>query len=80
MSEKKSYRVCAVFTLKDAESKNRFIAFGKGENGLSVTRSWKGCQSIEMYESQENPNKIIIWQMWDSKEDHESDVQLRLED
>ena len=80
MSEKKSYRVCAVFTLKDAESKNRFIAFGKGENGLSVARSWKGCQSIEMYESQENPNKIIIWQMWDSKEDQESYVQHRHED
>ena len=54
---------------KRFRTKNRFIAFGKGENGLSVTRGWKGCQSIEMFESREDPNKIIIWQSWDSKED-----------
>ena len=30
-----SYRVCAVFTMKDQHSKDRFIAFCNGENGLS---------------------------------------------
>jgi len=33
-----SYRVCAVFTLKDSESKDRFVSFCNGENGLSITR------------------------------------------
>ena len=76
----KSYRVCAKFTLKNQESKNRFIEFGNGETGLSVTRGWKGCQSIEMYESREDPNVIVVWQRWDSKEDHESYVKHRHED
>ena len=76
MSEHGSYKVCAVFTLKDQEAKNKFIEFANGETGLSVTRGWKGCQSIEMYESRENTNKIVIWQRWDSKETQESYVQL----
>ena len=75
-----SYRVCAKFTLKDQESKDRFISFGNGETGLSVTRGWKGCQSIEMYESREDPNVLLIWQKWDSKEDQESYVKHRHED
>ena len=69
MSE--SYRVCAVFTLKDQHSKDRFITFCNGENGLSVTRAFDGCQSLEMYETHENPNKIVIWQRWESKEKQE---------
>jgi len=75
-----SYRVCAKFTLKDQKSKDRFISFGNGETGLSVTRGWKGCQSIELYESREDPNVILIWQRWDSKEDQESYVKHRHED
>ncbi len=75
-----SYRVCAVFTLKDSASKDRFVTFGAGEKGLSVTRGWKGCKSIEMYESREDSNKIVIWQEWESKEDQESYLKHRHED
>ena len=57
-----SYRVCAVFTLKDQECKKRFIEFANGENGLSVTRAAKGCQSLNMFESREDEMKLIIWQ------------------
>ena len=46
-----SYRVSAVFTLKDTESKDKFVTFCNGENGLSITRAWKGCKSLNMYES-----------------------------
>ena len=42
-----SYRVCAVFTLKDTEAKDKFVSFGAGENGLSVTRGWKGCNQLK---------------------------------
>ena len=68
------------FTLKDAEAKHKFVSFGAGENGLSVTRGWKGCKSIEMYESREDSNKIVIWQEWESKEDQESYIAHRHED
>ena len=75
-----SYRVCAVFTLKDQHSKDRFVTFCNGENGLSVTRAFDGCQSLEMYETYENPNKIVIWQRWESKEKQEAYIKHRHDD
>ena len=75
-----SYRVSAVFTLKDTASKDKFVAFVAGDNGLSVARGWKGCKSIDMYESREDSNKIVIWQEWESKEDQESYIAFRHED
>ena len=75
-----SYRVSAVFTLKDAESKDKFVDFANSDKGLSVTRAWKGCKSLDMYESRENPNKLVIWQEWESKEDQESYIKHRHED
>ena len=74
------HTVKAVFTFKDNLSKNKFIEFCNGENGLGVTRGWKGSQLIECYESEDNPNQIIIWQKWDSKADHESYVKHRHDD
>lgn len=74
------YRVSAVFTFKDTASKDKFVEFCNGENGLSVTRAWKGCISLKMYESRENSNKIIIWQQWESKEDQEGYIKHRHED
>ena len=75
-----SYRVSAVFTLKDTASKDKFVDFANSDKGLSVTRTWKGCKSLDMYESRENPNKLIIWQEWESKEDQESYIKHRHED
>ena len=75
-----SHTVKAVFTFKDNESKDKFVEFCNGENGLSVTRAWEGCQSIECYESSENSLQVVIWQKWNSKENHESYVKHRHED
>ena len=80
MSETPGHTACAVFTFKDQESKEKFVEFCNGENGLSVTRGWKGCRSIDCYEAHDNDKKIVIWQKWDSKEDHESYIQHRHED
>ena len=80
MSNSSSHTVCATFTFKDRESKGKFIDFANGENGLSVTRAHNGCQSIELYESHENPLQVTIWQKWNSKEDHESYVKFRHDD
>ena len=49
-----SHTVKAVFTFKDGGGKDKFVEFCNSENGLSVTRAWEGCQSIECYESSEN--------------------------
>lgn len=75
-----SYRVCAVFTLKDQDCKDRFIEFANGPNGLSVTRAAKGCQSLQMFESREDEMKLVIWQKWDSKQDQEAYIKHRHED
>lgn len=75
-----SHTVVAQFTFKDIESKQKFVDFCNGEKGLHITRSWPGCQSIECYESEEDPNKIFIWQKWDNKESHESLVKMRHEE
>ncbi len=74
------HTVKAVFTFKDQESKEKFIDFCNGDNGLSVTRSWEGCQSIDCYESVDNPMAVVIWQKWASKENHESYVKHRHDD
>ena len=64
------YRVCAVFILKDNESKDSFVKFANGENGL-VKTGRRRLKSIDMYESREDSNKLVIWQCWDSKEDQQ---------
>lgn len=75
-----SHTVKAVFTFKDQESKEKFITFCNGENGLSVTRAWEGCQSIECYEAADNSMQVTIWQKWESQACHESYVKHRHED
>lgn len=75
-----SHTVSAIFTFKDLASKNKFIAFCNGDNGLSVTRGWKGCESIDCYESHTNPLQVTIWQKWSGPEAHESYVKHRHED
>ena len=80
MSGNNPHTVCATFTFKDVESKEKFIEFCNGENGLSVTRAWKGCQLLDCYESHDNPNKVVIWQKWASKEDQQSYIKHRHED
>ena len=80
MSSTSSHTVKAVFTFKDQECKEKFIEFANGEKGLSVTRAHKGCQSIDCYEKADDPMSVVIWQKWDSQEDHESYVKFRHDD
>ena len=75
-----SHTVSAVFTFKDSSSKDRFIDFCNGETGLSVTRAWEGCKSIDCFESQTNPLQVTIWQKWSSPQAHETYVKHRHDD
>ena len=43
------YRIYAIFTLKDSDSKNKFVDWCNGTNGLSVTRGYTGCLSLDMF-------------------------------
>ena len=80
MSSPALHTVKAVFSFKDRESKNKFVDFANGEKGLSVTRAFEGCHSIDCYESYDNPLSVTIWQKWASKENHENYVKFRHED
>ena len=75
-----AHTVSAVFTFKDNASKNKFIDFCNGDNGLSVTRGWKGCQSIDCFESHTAPLQMTIWQKWSNPADHESYMKHRHDD
>ena len=75
-----SHTVLAQFTFKDSESKQKFVDFCNGETGLSITRSWEGCQSIQCYESEDESNKVFIWQKWKDHASHESYVKMRQEE
>ncbi len=74
------HTACAVFTFKDQESKQKFIDFCNGPKGLDITRNYKGCQSIECYQKHDNELSIVIWQKWNSQQDHEAYVKFRHED
>lgn len=74
------YTVSALFTFKDNESKNKFITFCNGDKGLSVTRAFEGCQTLELYESRGNPLQLTIWQQWASQESQEKYIKFRHED
>lgn len=74
------HTVKAVFTFKDQDCKEKFIEFCNGDNGLSVTRAWKGCLSLECYETSDNSMQITIWQKWESQESNESYIKHRHED
>jgi ketosteroid isomerase-like protein len=74
------HTVKAVFTFKDTYCKNKFIDFCNGEKGLSVTRGWEGCKSLECYEAEDNHLVVIIWQKWETRENQESYVKFRHDD
>lgn len=62
---------------------NEFIAkAGKGDELQNLMQSFTeeiksspGCQSCQLIRSLEDPNKIIIIEVWDSKEDHQAAVE-----
>ena len=70
--------VIATFNFKDIESKKKFTEFvANPEKGFAVARAWEGCKLMEVYESAEDENTLIIWQKWATKENQESYIKMR---
>ena len=69
--------ITARFVFKDEHKKNEFVELLSGEQGLGVTRKWKGCKSVECFESHENPLEFLIHQEWESESDHASYMEMR---
>lgn len=73
------YITSARFSFKSHDDKNNFINILRGEDGLNVTRAWKGCYSIKVFEEQEKTSEIFILGEWEDKEAHESYMDMRKE-
>ena len=80
MNKDCDYTVAITFRFKDCESKQKFTDWlADKENGLSLTRAWEGCKSVEVYESSEDENTLILWEKWEKKESQESYMKMRTE-
>ena len=67
----------SIFNFKDSESKQKFLDYAKSENGIKITREYKGCLSINIYNSKNCSNKLIMLQEWDSKKSKKSYLEMR---
>ncbi|HSL43649.1 MAG TPA: antibiotic biosynthesis monooxygenase family protein [Anaerolineales bacterium] len=41
---------------------------------LPMIKSSKGCESVQLYQSQDDPSRFIIIEIWDSVESHQASV------
>ena len=77
MIGKNSYKFMSIFDFKDSESKQKFLDYAHSENGIKITREYKGCISINIYSSKISHNKLIMIQEWDSKKSKKSYLEMR---
>ncbi len=49
----------------------------ESENGLKVTRNYKGCNQVDLAVDTENSNIMVLTEFWDSKEEHQTYFQWR---
>jgi len=77
--EDKCQKVIATFKFKPG-LKDKFVDLLKDpENGLSLTRKSPGFISIDCMVGDENPNVIVLSQVWQSKQDHLDYLAMRTE-
>ena len=60
------------------EGASKFIDWVKSDDGFSVTRSHKGFKHIELLVDEDNKT-IYLYEQWDSKEDHQTYLNFRIE-
>ena len=41
---------------------------------LPMIKSSKGCQSVQLYQSQDDPSRFMMVEVWDSVESHQASV------
>lgn len=77
MIGERTYQFISIFDFKDSESKQKFLNYAHSENGIKITREYKGCLSINIYTSKNSSNKLIMIQEWDSKQSKKSYLEMR---
>jgi quinol monooxygenase YgiN len=72
------HTVLATFKFKTPEDKQSMKDLLVTPEGLTKTRTFDGCVSIECYEAEEDT--MVIWQKWDSKEHHAAYLKMRTDE
>jgi heme-degrading monooxygenase HmoA len=60
------------------EGGSKLIDWANSNDGLSVTRTHKGFKHIELLVDEDNKT-IYLYEQWDSKEDHQTYLNFRIE-
>ena len=55
------------------------LAILRSEQGLTATRAFEGCESIEAYTDTDNPDNIVLWEKFATRADHETYLAWRIE-
>ena len=55
------------------------LAILRSEQGLTATRAFEGCESIEAYTDVDNPDNIVLWEKFATRADHEAYLAWRIE-
>ena len=46
---------------------------------LPDTRSWKGCQWLELIVNQDDPDNLVVWERWDDRASYEDYLKWRVD-
>ena len=46
---------------------------------LPETRSYKGCQWLELIVNQDDPDNLVVWERWDTRASYEAYLQWRVD-
>ena len=46
---------------------------------LSETRAFEGCESVETYVDQDDPDRVYLWEKWETRENYEQYIAWRIE-
>ena len=71
-----SQMVHAVFPCQEGKGPE---LLGMLKVALVDTRAWSGCEAIEVFTDSDNPDKIILWETFAERSDHEAYLAWRIE-
>ena len=77
LKQKTFVTVYARFRFQNIEYKNEFLKLLEGPDGLVKTRKFKGCINIKLFELIDSENTIVIFQKWNSKDNHKEYLKWR---
>ena len=72
-------KVIAVFKFKPNEKEKFIDLLNNPENGISLTRRSKGFVSIDILSNVDDPDVLVLSQVWKDRKSHEDYLQVRTE-